>query len=723
MDLPYLPHLPKIGQQIVSGNNEPINFLTKVSKPLFDLGYSIGESIQEKSPRPTLSFLQNRFNSTPFSPKPTDTPKEKLSKLTNFALSGTLDTGLKLDTKEVVSKLIASIKTAKPIRQEAQALYTAERAKRAAVGIKALETPGEKGFFKALGALKGELPKPKFETPRTAFNQEEVDHLFDVIKQHPTLDFFDKINASTGLSKLLGVKAGGIPTDSELKLLRNVYGQELIDVVRSKRPTWDKLKEGAAEVLNVPRALVASMDMSAPFRQGRVLASYAPKQFSKSFGEMFKYFGSEKIFQAAMDDIARRPTSQLMKQSGLSLTDITGGAIGLTNKEEGFMSNLAARLPLAGRLVKASERAYVGFLNKLRADVFDDLAKQYIDGGISPEQNAETFKRLADFINTASGRGNLGKLNQAAPLLNAVFFSPRFMAARVQMLNPAWYIKQPPVVRKEAAKAFAGLVGSGIAVLGLAKLGGAEVETDPRSTDFGKIKLGNIRYDTWAGFQQWVRLIAQEITGEVKTASGNIRKLDKTQFPYESRLDQGQKFFEGKLAPVPALIADLLRGQSLVGEPITWSKEIYEKLIPLYIQDIKDAVKDTGLKGGIKVGLPAFFGVGTQTYENKTKPGKLPELPGLPKLPKLNQRFNNQSTLNDSGWEGSLGQALSGERKSGLSPIQGVEPLNVQHNAQQARIVELERILMDPKLTQKEKAQQIAKLQFDDLPVEFLSQI
>lgn len=542
---------------------------------------------------------------------------------------------------QTVTKLIQTIKSAKPIRKEAEALYTAERAKRAAVGSRIMSgVPGEQGYFQALGALKGELPKPKFESPRTQFAQEEVDELFDMVKKRDDLDFFDKINASSGLAKIFGTKDGGIPTDSELKLLQKIYGSELVEAVRSKRPLGEKVMEGVAEVINIPRALMASMDMSAPLRQGRVLISSHPKRGMEAFGQMFKYFGSDQIFKASMEDIMKRPTAGLMKQSGLSLTDITEDAIGLTQKEEGFMTNLAARIPIAGRLVKASERAYVGFLNKMRADVFDDLAQEFQKGGISPEERPEVFKNLANFINTATGRGDLGKFSTAAPLLNGVFFSPRFMASRVQMLNPAWYLKQAPEVRKEAAKSFVKFVGSGIGVLGLAKLGGADVEIDPRSTDFGKIKIGNTRYDTWGGFQQWVRLAAQLATGEVKSStSGTVRKLDKKEFPHTSRLDQTFNFFVGKFAPIPALVADLMRGQNLVGEPLDWKEETYEKVIPLYLLDIAEAMKEnpTALA---TVGIPAFFGVSTQTYEATKKKSQLPAIPtlptgSLPSLPKL----------------------------------------------------------------------------------------
>ena len=412
--------------------------------------------------------------------------------------------------RSTVNKLIQSIKEAKPIRAETEKLYTAERSLRAGKGAEILKTPGEEGYIQALGALKGELPKPQFEGLRTTgkITQEEVDLFFDKIKQS-NLSFYDKISASTGLAKVLDKIGGQIPTASELKKLENIFGDDLVKTILDKRSSWEKIKETLADFANVPRALVSSIDMSAALRQGRILATYKPKQWGSAFKEMFSYWGNifkenpEKFFEEAMNDIAKRPTFKIMEDSGLYLTDLTESGFGLSGKEERFMSNLAEKIPLVGRnLVKPSERAYVGFLNKARADVFDDIANQYIKGGITPENDPEIFKSLANFINTISGRGNMPKAlggNASVPALNAVFFSPKFLASRIQLLNPAWYIKQPAPVRKEAMKSILGFVGSGLSLLGLAKLGGAEVEADPRSTDFGKIKIGNTRYDVWAG--------------------------------------------------------------------------------------------------------------------------------------------------------------------------------------------------------------------------------
>jgi hypothetical protein len=163
-------------------------------------------------------------------------------------------------------------------------------------------------------------------------------------------------------------------------------------------------------------------------------------------------------------------------------------------------------------------------------------------------------------------------------------------------------------------KDLAKFIGTGMLVLGIAKMGGAEVEDDPRSPDFGKIKSGNTRWDIWGGFQQYVRVAAQLITGEKKSStSGNISELDGVGRD-KTRADLLLGFLRGKLAPVPGETLDLLGGKDVTGQPVTLTSEAMKNL-PLVGQDIADAYQDRGVAGALGVGIPSLFGVGVQTYQ------------------------------------------------------------------------------------------------------------
>ena len=154
------------------------------------------------------------------------------------------------------------------------------------------------------------------------------------------------------------------------------------------------------------------------------------------------------------------------------------------------------------------------------------------------------------------------------------------------------------------------------------------VEFDPRSTDFGKIKVGDTRYDIWGGFQQYVRLISQVISGSAKSAAtGKIRKLDGSGMFGQTRLDQVGKFLRGKLAPVPATFMNLGYGKDVIGNEVTPSQEALKVVTPLVVKDVTEAIKNKGVSAFFSIGLPATFGIGVNTISTKIE--DVEDIPGL----------------------------------------------------------------------------------------------
>jgi hypothetical protein len=370
--------------------------------------------------------------------------------------------------------------------------------------------------------------------------------------------------------------------------LSKVLPEDIIDNLNKDGPFKATLKDHIANGLNLPRSIMSSFDLSAPFRQGLPLVGR--KEFWTSFGAVCSSSsGPRRLFKAVQDGIKASPHYPLMKDAGLEIT--TAG--GINKREEAFMSSWAEKIPVLGRGVRASDRAYTGFLSKLRADTFSSLVDKAHEAGISFEVNPKAAQDLAKFINTATGRGSLGKYNNAGPLLNSVFFSPRLIASRVQMLNPSYYIHLDPFARKEALKSLLAMGAITSTVIGLAKAGGADVQLDPRSSDFAKIKVGNTRYDVLGGFQQYLRLGAQLATNQKITAKGELQDLGK-KYGSDTRLDVGLKFLESKESPIASFVTDYLRGKNLVGEPFQMRTAVAQRFIPMVIQDMNDAYKDNG---------------------------------------------------------------------------------------------------------------------------------
>jgi hypothetical protein len=509
-----------------------------------------------------------------------------------------------------VQVIIDALGGAKSKVKEQAKIYSKIRSKQsgeiAGIGEK---VPGEAGYYAQLGSLKGSMPKVSFESVREKVGQPNIDALFSKVEQS-SLRPFEKITAKSGLAKLLGAEGGSVPVESELKLLNEIFPPEFIEAIQAKRPVMQQLFANAVDALNIPRAVMATADLSAPLRQGAFLIG-RPKEWLPAFRDMFKYAFSEKAYQGALKTYQSDSLYPIMRENKLALTDM--GAI-LSNREETFMSRLVEKIPGFGQITKASNRAYSGFLNQLRFNTFKDLINSAVKQGLKVEDVAPD---LAKFINSATGRGDLGSFQKMAPILNATMFSPRLLASRLNLLNPVYYAKLNPFVRKEALKSLVTFAGTAMTVLGLAKLSGAEVGADPRSADFGKIKAGNTRYDILAGFQQPIRLMAQLISGKIiSTTTGKELTLgDENTYKPLTRMDVLMNFMKSKENPILGFASGLMTGQTAIGQPFDPASEAIQRLIPMVIQDMYDIgkEKDSPL-AGIVGGLPGMFGVGVQTY-------------------------------------------------------------------------------------------------------------
>ena len=518
---------------------------------------------------------------------------------------------------DLFKKIIGAIEEAGSKRKVQEQIYTQERAvkikKAMAAGEKAT---GEKRFPAMLRELKGEMTKVEFESLRVKFGQKEIDKLFEMIWDSPKIKSWEHATAYRGLAKLFGKFGGSVPQDSELELLGRVFPKELIKALIKKRGLFKRMKEGRMQLANIPRSIMASFDLSAPFRQGLFLISH-PKRFGQSFIKMFRQFGSEKAFNAVQESIAQKETFGLMKEAGLQLTKL-GKQLSL--REEAYMSQWAEKIPLIGRVVRASGRAHMGFLNKLRADVFEDLVKKAAKLGRDPRKNMDLAKEIAKFVNVASGRGTLGGLESSAVTLNAMLFSPRLIASRLTLLNPVYYIKADPFVRKEALKSLLAVSGLAGTVLGLAKAGGADVGLDPRSADFLKIKIGKTRIDVLGGVQQYMRAVGQIVSGKyISSTTGKIFTLGEGYRPL-TRWEIGIRFGESKLAPIASFVMALMKGQDIEGKPGSVPKEIGKRFVPMAMADIYDIAKENPEL--LPISWLGIFGVGLQTYGPRKKKRK-----------------------------------------------------------------------------------------------------
>ena len=541
-------------------------------------------------------------------------------------------------TKDVMQRIgpakemATAIRQMKPLLKEQQAArsrqYAQKFAKSKAVSSK---VGGEAGAIASIKSMAGEMAKVEFnyESIRQSFTQEKIDSLFNEITKTPLLTEGQRLTARKALLDMFSKEGSSLPQNQQLVYLARVFGKDFVSAVRSNWDTWSKVKHHIFETVNIPRSLMASFDASAPFRQG--LMMIGRKEFWGAFKEMYSILRGKKSHEAIIEDIYQRDTYPYMERSGLELTETASEAsssLGMRGnmadtgirtgmREESFQSHYAEKIPFGiGKGVEISGEMYAGFLNKVRADVFDSLFKDAERLGLDPKGNPKLSHDIASYINSGTGRGRWGQMGeQTGAFINSFFFSPRLIKARLDFMNLGWYMKLEPYARKQALKSLLTVASAGMTTLGVAKFAGADVGTDPKSASFGKIKIGNTYIDIWGGHQQYIVPLARIFSGKyTSSTTGKTTKLGegfKGTTPYDVLL----RSIEYKESPIASFATALLKGKDAKGQDIKIGKEALERVVPMVIQDFIDIAKDDPTL--LPTGFLGIFGVGLQTYEPK----------------------------------------------------------------------------------------------------------
>ena len=368
-----------------------------------------------------------------------------------------------------------------------------------------------------------------------------------------------------------------------------------------------------ADAIGFPRLALTMADMSAILRQGLILTPrYLPvllaknpafrDKWNKSFMSFFSGTTAEEIDLFVREQARKYDLEAL----GLFLPEVGGG---VRQGEEAFSSNLGDRIPVFREIRQMSERHYVGYINLLRVGVAVDFLERHQRTGVLSVEAQESFM---NFINIATGRGDLGSLGRATDILSTVLFSPRFTASRIQVAPSSIYkYKKYPELRQDLMTTWLAFLGTGAVILALASLAGAEVEEDPEEADWGKIRIDDMRWDIWGGLQQPMRVIARAIKYGVDDDSVN------------RNFQNVATFFKYKLSPPFGITHELLYGEDWVtGEDISVPQAVGDALTPIILQTVRDAyMNELTLTEGAMLAIPEFFGIGSSVYQSNRRGG------------------------------------------------------------------------------------------------------
>ena len=506
-----------------------------------------------------------------------------------------------------------------------------ETGARAAAGEAAYKAAGggEAGMRAKMAAQKGEKTKANIEPVEAS--DEYKNTILNDIEQGDKL-FWEKTNTQNAFRKMWGDLDAPMQ-NHDIKKIQDYYnskkeglGDDVAELLKENKGTQEDFNL-IEQIAGAPRTAMTIADFSAP-RQMAVAFARHPLVTSKNYLKSFSQTFSSKKFEAATEDMANA-----VDQNGKNYSEFMDSVMNLhlpnvaekASEEAMSSAQLLAKVPFYGRVVDASNRGMSSALAHTRFE----LAKNFIDAAGGIDNVTKTFSKeeladLGEVLNTITGRGGKkgGFVDKNASILSNTLFSGRLWASRLNMLNPVWYTRLSAPARKEALSslvAFSALLGGTLTAINAAHFPGVEVGMDPHSADFGKVKIGNTRYDISGGFVQYPRIISQMIDNK-KVSSTSGAEKDVTAG------DVIGGFAEGKLNPLLALawtISNTLPGddgnplnrKDEFGNDVNIAQKAGEMAAPLNVSGMVETSNDVGDPIlGTLMNIPSFFGAGVQTY-------------------------------------------------------------------------------------------------------------
>jgi len=543
-----------------------------------------------------------------------DANNAKIAEAAAAKSSGAVKTDLGKNVDEFVNKVKSAFENAKDVTEKnkvinAQKLMEAEHAREGATDA----VTGASAYMKALAGKQADRtieplqlsPEAKTEVMQLIGNMSGV-----------------KAPAYTAMDKL---EKGIVPFTSELKSLSNAIGYDVNKLVKPQT-IGQKIGSGLTDIGNASRKLLHVGALTAPGKQA--FPAVAKDVFTHPIALLdriktsYQYLTNPKAFDDLQKSIADDPLTAYITSHGGFFSKLGGNVYG-TQEELAAGGNILKKIPIVGDVTDASMRQQVGFLNSERMYQYKMNYQSLVDQGLDPVKDGKVFSSVFKVIDASTGHAAVPKvLEKSADTINALAFSPKLMYSRLFYLNPANYLSPsiPAQAKVLAAKQMASTLSFGFGLLALAKMGGATVETDPRSSAFGKAKWGNTTVEFFGSFQPYVRLAAQEITGQtLNSNTGKITNMDTT-FGGPTRLSTAVDFARGKLSPIAGDILSVGTGTDAMGNQTTLPGIVSQSISPLAWQNTMAAVLDAKPQEQwptlFKTAVASHLGVGVTTYDS-----------------------------------------------------------------------------------------------------------
>lgn len=590
--------------------------IQELKKDLKEKGFSLGRlhkylpNTQERLAY-LDQFFNNRKESEFFNNKyETYILKNQKSNLKEWAKKATKQ-GLKADsTKTLIEKIDSLKKVLKPSDKEMLNGLVKQKL----------------GF-----TVTPEYAKGIYDTYNTYKN-----NLAAVMKNHPGYMKMGGEEANALLEEQIKSGEGDLlELGKSLVALKQAYQDAKLAADKKEKTAtnWGKTKNAIETFAGTLKSLKATLDLSGLRQLSAAIATGG--DITKSAIKGYK-FGLQMAKTALKDPkFAQQLTDMYILTRPNSLNGMyrkLGVDVGL--KEEAFPETFVGRAMEKTRVFPASEVAFTGAIQMARAGIADTMIEQY-DGDIG----AMKADGVGDYVNQITGRGKVHlKWNgDDQSLINVFLFAPKWLAARIRTITDLQYVVTGKTqVEKMKAKTALRNAMFYIALPMLLKAINRAFDEDdphgedawerflsafdPRSTEFGKFRIGDTRIDASFGLASLYTLVGRGVTRQTITTKGQTKDTEWG--------DLLANFLEGKMSPALRTVENLRSitfgdGKDFMGRPITLSDIILDAVSPISAQQLIEAYQNkdnlespTAAVAGMALD---FFGIAANTYEPSEK--------------------------------------------------------------------------------------------------------
>lgn len=478
--------------------------------------------------------------------------------------------------------------------------------------------------------------KQLFELSKTVSEQKK--RLVRLVPNYYTMTAEEASNLTGEALKARQDVAESMVKFQKLYTLNSLKAQDAIHLRKSwGGKLWDNLLSVAGNI----KSLKASVDFSF-LRQLQNTAYVNFASFKDAMAKGYKaWFESAEGVETMLGDLLTRPNALNGNYNAFNIE------VGI--KEEAFpeswLSKQMEKYVPRANLLRRSEESFNLAIQTARANLFDWMLDQ-TRSEENPNGDLKLLKvqKVGKAINTITGRGEFPYLTSKSEkqnrITNNLLFAPKWLASRIQTLLDIRFVGEIGKISPNGVRARAA-VGNLIMMAIITNLFKYMTDRDddesfyewlgrvfdPRSSDFGKIKIGRTRFDLTTGTAALITFATRVLTGQSRsTKNGGVYKQE-----WPKTIGN---FLRGKSAPATRLVSGTLwplitegHTEDFWGKKQNWNtwgdivNNIGDLIAPISIQSGYETFREMYLSGvdedtfGAVLGwLSDIIGIAATTY-------------------------------------------------------------------------------------------------------------